>query len=167
MRGRRGGAGRVRAGAAVAALLVVTACLPGSDEPDRGTTTPGSTTPGASTPGASTPGSTTSPQTGGDQRDPAGDDQFGEACTGEGAYEVTRPVYLPLEGAPEVDGDLPLASLAVASPEGPTGRVLVQESGGSPVEVEGGVGHRATAGPWRVTIRSICSGQVRFDVTLA
>ncbi|GAB3112138.1 hypothetical protein GCM10027055_14340 [Janibacter alkaliphilus] len=162
MRGRRGGAGRVRAGAAVAALLVVTACLPGSDDPDQGTTTPGSTTPGAST-----PGSTTSPQTGGDQRDPAGDDQFGEACTGEGAYEVTRPVYLPLEGAPEVDGDLPLAALAATSLEGPTGRVLVQERGGSPTEVEGVVGHSATAGPWRVTIRSICSGQVRFDLTLA
>ena len=96
----------------------------------------------------------------------ADDEAYGEACNGEGAYSVDSSAERTLDDAPLPDGTQLAVSLGYTAEDGPRARLSFSTSGepGAHGNFDGEVGESSRYDAWTITIRSICDGEVGFDV---
>ena len=94
------------------------------------------------------------------------DEAYGEACTGEGTYSVNSSAERTLDDAPSPDGAQIDVALGYTAKDGPRAGLHFSTSGepGSHGNLDGEVGESGRYDAWNVTIRSICDGEVGFDV---
>lgn len=94
------------------------------------------------------------------------DEAYGAACTGEGAYSVDSSVEQVLDDIPTPDGAKLAVSLGYTAEDGPRGRLSFSTFGepGAHGSFDGEVGTSSNYDAWTITIRSICDGEVGFDV---
>lgn len=99
--------------------------------------------------------------------DQDGDDAaYGAACTGEGTYSVDSSVEQILDDVPSPDGAQLAVSLGYTAEDGPRARLSFSTFGepGAHGNFDGEVGASSRYDSWTITIRSICDGEVGFDV---